>query len=153
MKLSDLTLHRLNDDGDSTIGILKLGNKFQCYTLEDRFNTVKIPGETRVPAGRYEIKYRTVLSGLTQRYRDRFKWFEWHLELQDVPGYKYVYIHAGNDAGDTDGCILVGQSQTTNVGSRQGYIGHSSEAYEILYKKIGEMITKGDPVFIDIVDE
>lgn len=152
-KLSDLKLVRLNDDGDSTIGIMKVGGRFQCYTLEDQASIIKIKGETRIPAGRYEIKHRRVLSGLTQTYRKRFPWFTWHLELQDVPNFTYVYIHAGNDDDDTDACILVGQTQMTNVGSRNGYIGSSAEAYEILYRKLEKMFAAGERVFIDIVDE
>ena len=150
---TELELLRLNDNGDSTTGVLRRDFKFECYTLEDQFQQSKISGETRIPAGRYEIKFREVLSGLTQTYRNKYDWFTWHLELQDVPGFQYVYIHIGNDDDDTDACILVGDSQSSNANMQRGFIGHSRNAFKRLYLELSRTLNSGQKVFITIFDE
>lgn len=150
---TNLKLLRLNDNGDSTIGILFKDNNFECYTLEDEFRELKKSGETRIPQGRYEIKERKVLSGMTKKYRSRFDWFNWHLELQDVPNFKYVYIHAGNTDDHSDGCLLCGDSQTTNRKMNNGFIGKSTDAYKSLYLSVVRDIATGKRVFVDVVDE
>lgn len=149
----ELDLFRLNDDGDSTIGFLKKDSSFECYTLEDQHQNSKVKSETRIPSGRYEIKHRKVLSGLTKHYRKKYDWFEWHLELQNVPDFKYVYIHIGNDDDDTDACILVGNSQISNTKKHAGFIGNSTAAYRDLYTDVTIALSSGERVFITIHDE
>jgi hypothetical protein len=105
----ELRMLRVAESDDATLGVLYNGTNFVCYTLEDEFRQEKIRGETRIPSGEYEIKFRKVLSPATERYRDKFDWFTYHVELQDVPNFQYVYIHIGNDDDDSDGCILVGE--------------------------------------------
>lgn len=149
----ELDLQRLNHDSDSTIGYLKKNNKFECYTLEDQPQEQKIRSETRIPAGRYEIKKRKVLSGLTKKYREKYDWFEWHLELQNVPNFKYIYIHIGNDDDDTDACILVGYTQTANVKMQTGFIGKSTPCFKNLYLDICRSLDSNEKVFINVKDE
>jgi hypothetical protein len=103
-----LQLKRIANGPNSTLGYLTVEGGFMGFTLEDQYQEVKVKHETRIPAGRYQIKFREVPSPMTQRYRQRFDWFNWHLELQDVKGFDNVYIHIGNDDDDTSGCILVG---------------------------------------------
>ena len=56
MKLKVL---RFSSQEDSTSGLLfedtDLGLKFLCYTLEDERRALKVKGETRVPAGIYNL--------------------------------------------------------------------------------------------------
>jgi hypothetical protein len=118
--------------------------------LEDQFNEPKIPGETRIPAGRYKIELRTE-GGMTKRYAERFpdlhKGMLW---LQDVPGFEYIYIHTGNNDDHSDGCLIVGDTQSQNITAR-GEVGGSVSAYRRLYKEILEAMASGD-VFITIED-
>lgn len=130
-----LHLLRYSDDGDSTQGLLFVDGVFQCYTLEDEERSIKVKGETRIPEGTYEVKQRKVISGLTQKYRDKYPWFDFHFELQDVPNFKYVYIHIGNYDDHTDGCILVGDIGYNNK-VQEGAIGSSRNAYKRLYRKL-----------------
>jgi hypothetical protein len=135
---------------ESTLGVLYLNNAPECFTLEDEFRAEKIPGETRIPAGEYKIDLRRVDSPMTQRYRLKHSWFSWHLEIQDVPGFKYVYIHKGNRDDDTDGCLLVGDGLTTNQHDQDGYVGPSTGAFKRLYTKVRQAIEDGDTVKIKI---
>lgn len=145
----ELYLTRKTKTDNSTIGELETRNGFQCYTLENLPHDPKIDGNTRIMAGRYPVKFRKVLSAKTAHYRKKFPWFTWHLELQDVPNFKYVYIHIGNFAKDTDGCILVG---TTHLKGKN-YISDSTTAFTELYSVLQDELEKGGEVWINIVDD
>jgi len=142
----NLVLKRKRNNGDTTIGNLRDGF-LSMHTLEDEPREVKVKGETRIKAGTYEILERKVISPKTKKYRNRFPWFNWHLELQDVPNFKYVYIHIGNKDEDTDGCILVGEEASGNR------IIRSTEAFSRLYHYIMGALNSGERVFISIIDE
>lgn len=105
-----LNLKRLQNNGVATIGSLRLCDVHLCYVIEDAPRPEKIKGKTRIPAGRYKIAFRKY-GGFHNKYSDRFP--DMHkgmIELQDVPDFKYILIHIGNFHGDTDGCLLVGES-------------------------------------------
>ena len=59
MKLKVL---RFSSQEDSTSGLLfddsEIGLRFLCYTLEDERRSLKVKGETRVPAGTYKLVLR-----------------------------------------------------------------------------------------------
>lgn len=77
----DLYLYRLSSGKHTTLSVLykelpfnsvNLKKKeFLCFILEDEHRNEKKSGETRIPAGRYEITLRTV-GGFHQRYSNRF---------------------------------------------------------------------------------
>lgn len=151
----ELLLTRISSGVEATLGNLfeKADTDaltFQCYTLEDQYNEPKIPGETRIPAGRYQIKLRTE-GGMHQRYTERF--LPWHggmLWLQDVPGFTFIYLHVGNKDDDSEGCILVGDGQISNVIDR-GMVTTSVSAYRRLYEKIHPAIMN-EEVWLTIED-
>lgn len=126
---------RFSDDGDSTTSLIFIDEKFFCFGLEDEAREVKVKGETRIPAGTYDLGIREEVSGMTKTYREKYPWFEWHLHVKEVPNFEYVYIHTGNTDEHTDGCLLVGN---TLVGNRvdDGFVGDSRAAYEEFYKKV-----------------
>ena len=131
-----LTLYRYAHGKDSTAGILRDSDgNFLGYVVEDEFRERKVAGETRIPAGKYEIKFRKVASPKTANYRQRFDWFNWHLELQNVPGFDYVYIHVGNDDDDTEGCLLTGW-QAYRRDDGEYTIGRSTDCFRSLYAKL-----------------
>ena len=151
----NLILHRYSDNGNSTQGLLfnrdNAKMEFLNYTLEDEQREVKVRGETCIPSGLYEVKFRQVLSDKTKSYRGLFSWFSWHLHLQDVTGFKYVYIHIGNDEKDTDGCILV-QDAANNNQVKDGFNGSSRSAFKRLYEQVSEELNNGNKVFIKVKD-
>ncbi|MDG1950302.1 MAG: DUF5675 family protein [bacterium] len=137
-----LEVLRYSSKDESTLGLLfdvTDGREFLCYTLEDEHRDVKVKHETRIPAGTYNLKLRE-WGGTHERYKKRFKNIhEGMIEILDVPGFTHILIHCGNDAKDTSGCLLLGNSQTENVVSN-GFVGESSAAYRRIYPLIANSI-------------
>lgn len=150
-------LQRYSDNGNSTLGLLHMGergavSKLQGYTLEDEARAVKVKGETRIPAGHYELKLRKELTPLTQKYRERFAWFSWHIEITGVPNFSNVYVHVGNKEQDTDACVLLGDGANNNMVT-DGLISNSVEAYRRWYAQVFDCLLNNGEAFIEIRDE
>jgi len=148
-------LFRFQSGKDATLGALfaltelpaATEPSFRCFTCEDESRPVKVKGETRIPAGRYEIKLRAA-GGMHPKYASKFPGLHrGMLHLQDVPGFEWVYIHIGNDDDDTAGCILVGDG--AHVG---GTLSESTVAYRRLYGVVSNAILAGEPVSIEVRD-
>lgn len=146
----ELIVQRISENGESTIGALFINGKFECWTLEDEYRTHKVFNETRIPEGTYEIKLRTV-GGHHLRYKELFKFHKGMLELQDVPNFKYILIHIGNEDDDTAGCLLVGDTANNNK-LANGFIGNSGNAYKRLYPKVLKAIKDNEKVTITYKD-
>lgn len=128
-----LNLERKWFTAKSTIGVLTVGrdHEFECYTLEDTVRDKKVPGQTAIPEGVYEVTIGW--SPKRQRY------VPW---LKDVRDFTAIQIHTGNTPEDTDGCILVGQRRA------EDRIMESQAAYKALYSKIEGWIAAGERIFI-----
>lgn len=146
-----ITLLRYVDDGDTTLGLLFYNGKFYCYTLEDTFRETKVAGQTRIPKGTYKVGFNKSLTGLTQKYRNKYPWFEYHLHLKNVPGYEGIYIHVGNYHQNTEGCILLADG--IGAGSSQLMVTHSQQAYKRFYLQIKKILDREEQVRICIKDE
>ena len=86
---------------DATNGLMYIDGKFECYTLEDQYQAVKVMHETCIPEGTYDIKFRKV-GGFHQKYSARYKNAHYGmLELQNVPGFQYILIHPGRSEEHT----------------------------------------------------
>lgn len=149
----NLWLRRFSSQEDSTLGLLFVQGEFFCFTLEDEERNVKVAGETRIPKGTYFVKKRMVESPLTIKYRKRFpSFFDFHLELQDIPGFQHVYIHIGNDDDHTDGCILVGDQVKSNIVDEENNLLSSTAAFKRLYNLISDALEDGQKVMIKVTD-
>jgi len=148
MQAMKLLVLRYSDNGNSTAGLLLINGTFFCYTLEDEHRDKKVAGETRIPDGVYELKYRNVESPLTLKYREKFDWFKYHLHVQDVLGFTNIYIHIGNRELNTDGCLLVGNTINNNQ-REKGFLASSTAAYQTLYDVVGAALDAGEPVAIE----
>lgn len=128
---------------NTTIGELFVDPKnegdcgFQCYTLEDRYRgddpADKVPGATCIPCGQYEV---------TIDYSPKFKVDMPH--VMNVPGYEGIRFHAGNDATDTEGCILVGQERAPDR------IELSRPAYANLCQRLRVALARGEKLMLRI---
>ena len=152
----ELEALRFRSGKEATLGLLLDitggAKKFLCFTLEDQFQPVKVSGETRIPAGRYEVTLRTT-GGKHSKYGARSP--DMHggmLWVRNVPGFEYILIHVGNDDDDTEGCLLVGDTSVQNVTGR-GMIGGSGNAYERIYPLIADRLAAGEKVFITYTDQ
>lgn len=135
-KATILLCKRLWYSDKSTISELFIGNEFQCAVLEDPVREVKIPGETAIPYGTYEI----VLS-----YSDKFNLL---LPLMlNVPNYSGVRIHSGNIPQHTEGCPLTG-TYDPNV---PDFVSESRKAFSALFPKIKTAMEFGK-VYWKVID-
>lgn len=140
---SDLTLHLLREEcgPHATLGKLFIDGSWKWYTLEDRLHDgPKIPGETCIPAGRYQI-----LMTLSVRFGRIMP------QVINVPGFTGVRIHGGNTDKDTKGCILVGGGCKVGAG-RDPMIHDCAPALQDVYAVIDRTTTAGFKVWIEIVN-
>ena len=144
----NLTLERMTSDSDATIGALYAEGEFQCFTLEDEFRLNKVPQETRVPAGTYQIKLRSE-GGMHPKYAAKFPFHKGMLWLQDVPGFDWIYIHVGNTDKHTAGCILVGDGAMARAANMS--LQNSVDAYTRLYRQVVDHAAAGG-LSITIID-
>ena len=113
-----LTVTRIWHTNLSTCGMLDVDGVFQCYTLEPRANQSQ--GKPYcIPEGTYD---------LLLQYSLHFNCTTPH--LQNVPGFSEIEIHWGNFPKDTEGCTIVGQTQTPD------FVGFSKNAFLALMQKL-----------------
>ena len=89
---------------------------------------------------------------MTERYRAKYPWFTWHIEIMNVPEFENVYVHIGNTEKDTDACVLLGDTANNNVVG-DGFVGGSTEAFKRWYLQVTAHLEAGGESFIDIRDE
>ena len=135
-----LELHRVKQTGKNTQGSLFIDGVFECITLEDtvRPDGVKVPHETAIPAGTYDVILAT--SPKFGRIMPR---------LLNVPNFDGVLIHPGNTEEDTWGCILVGGSFTYDEITG----GTSSTAYQTLFNKLMAAHCRNAKIAITITND
>ena len=131
----ELKVNRTDFTPKSTIGDLLIDGQWECHTLEDavRGPGIKIPGQTAISQGRYEIIIDRSM---------RFKRMMPH--ILNVPLFEGIRIHSGNSAADTAGCILVGENKI------KGRLINSRAWEGVLTEKIEAAIAAGDKVYITI---
>jgi len=152
--MEDLTVKRFEEYEGSTVSNLSFDGVDYGYSLEDGHNDPKVPGETRIPAGRYKLGLRKV-GGFNKRYTDA-SWIpegvhKGMIEILDVPGFTYILFHTGNTKEHTDGCILCG-AYFEKKGEDGFFVGSSRKTYLRIYPKIVGKLIAGEDVYITITD-
>ena len=144
-----LTVVRHQFGTDATNGMLFINDIFECYTLEDQYQAVKIINESCIPEGTYDIKFRKT-GGFHAKYTERYKNAHYGmLHIQDVPNFTYILIHTGNTDEHTSGCLIVGETQQDLEISKDGFIGSSTTAYKKMYAKVAGQLLQGKKVTIE----
>lgn len=145
----ELVVDRFYRSAGYTLGKFSAAKQFLCFTLEDPYSPVKVAGQTRIPAGRYEMVLRPEGTKY-QKYLTKFG--DWQrpgmLYIKNVPGFEWILIHPGNTAKDTEGCLLVGDQPSYLSGS----ITNSASVYRTIYTEISEVIKRNERVFIEYQD-
>ena len=134
-----LQLERKYLKPEYTIGQLKVDGNFFCDTLEDQVRDLsrekKVPGQTAIPAGKYEV-----IVNISPRFKRKLP------RLLNVPGFEGILIHRGNTPEDTAGCILVGENKA------KGKVINSTP-YELrLTEMIERAQTAGEVITIEITE-
>jgi hypothetical protein len=134
----DIILKRTTFTEHSTIGEMYVDGVFECYTLEDRTRApgVKIPKETAIPYGRYQL----VLD-----YSPKYKRIYPH--ILDVPMFTGIRIHPGNTDIDTEGCILLGRVKVLNK------VLFSRMAFDSFLVKLSEALLIDKAAMITIISD
>lgn len=153
----DLTLERYHSDKTTSIGLLfvdlpeDMHREFRCHILEDEPREVKVAGETRIPAGVYDMALRTE-GGMHGRYLDRFgDMHKGMLWITGIPNFDWVYFHPGNDESHTDGCPLVGNGVYLHDDGKWK-LSSSTDAYVRFYPPVAQAIMAGGPVRLAVID-
>jgi len=98
-----LRVERGIDDGKSVMGQLFVDDVWECWTLEPS-NDAAYPC---IPEGTYPIELL---------FSPRFGEITPH--IQGVKGRSFIELHPGNSPTDTEGCVLVGETESADwVGS------------------------------------
>ena len=145
----NIVVDRFISDAESTISRISVDGRFVCFGLEDEHRTFKVPGDTRIPAGNYQVLLRTEGSThqkYVKRYGDKHHGM---LHIQQVPGFEYILIHTGNREHETDGCLLVGMQAVTAKGDMS--ITQSRVAYQLLYDMVWREAAERN-LWIDVQD-
>jgi hypothetical protein len=130
-----------------TLSRVLIDGKQECFGLEDEFRSVKVAGDTRIPAGTYPLRLRKE-GRYHAKYVAKFSWHLGMLHVRDVPGFEFILIHIGNNEKDTEGCLLVGKARDYKTMT----ISSSAVAYEAFYKKVVKEVIKGG-VTIEYIDK
>ena len=89
---------------DRTLGELFTPDGYFCDTLEphriDWTKEKKVKGKTAIPEGTYKVEL-----AWSKKWGKTMPWIRW------VPNFSGIQIHVGNTPKDTEGCILVGDSE------------------------------------------
>lgn len=125
---------RVAQGKQSTLSQLYINGIFQCYLLEDKIRELKIPSQTAIPTGVFELKLNT-WGAKNVDYKKAFgKLHQGMIEITGLPNFSFVYIHTGNTIKDTAGCPLCGFGFQFVDGDFQ--VSQSIAAYKMIYPKL-----------------
>lgn len=136
------TQFREESKGETTLSKLYLGLDYICDILEDQVREIpgvpvaewKIHSKTAIPVGNYRITAEN--SG---------KFGPNTLTVNNVDGFDYIRIHGGNDAENTEGCLLPG------VRVSNTYVTHSQDNLTKVKKLVLPELEAGEEVWWEIV--
>lgn len=133
----------------STVSMLFVNGLHTAFVIEDGYNEIKIPGETRIPAGVYNLKAR-YHGKFHSDYKRKFG-HDFAIEIEGVEGFSDVLIHIGNTIRDTRGCPLINLGFKIDKATRT-YVGiESTTAYKDFYNELSLELKAGNKVALFVV--
>jgi hypothetical protein len=143
----NLFLKRRQSTAKTTIGDWHLrtdaGDRLICRSCEDivRPTGVKVPGQTAIPAGIYEV-----VMSRSPRFSSIFGVDVTTPEILNVPGFTGVRIHPLSTAAESEGCIGPG----LKVRADGEGVEASGWAYGLICALIGGALAQGEQVFLEL---
>ncbi len=139
-----LLLVRDAPDVEHTYGVLSVGKKIVCQTMEPGTNDVSAP---RVPAGFYFCVPHGWEPNSSFRYKRTWALIGEIVSHQPMPGVPRaaVLFHSGARDEHTLGCVLTGVSRGLSRGGPGLINSYVGEAMDVMRKIIGE-----SPFFLTI---
>jgi len=150
----EVNLDRYAETDNSTASkfTIKGGNGeclFACFCLEDGFRDPKVPGETRIPAGRYRLALRDY-GRFFREYSAEYGEKHFIIELCGVPNFTAILIHRGNTVLDTAGCLIIGEQITFNKATGNYELLYSKKAYKPVHDLIVSELLAENEVWITV---
>lgn len=160
--LKEITVIRQKGQKDWTLSsFIANDNSFKGVGVEDEKREIKVFGETRIPAGTYNLELTPSPKFSKEYYRDdqgnliiakdwfygspelkeKFKWQHEAIHVMNVPNFTSILWHWGNSDLDSHGCYLVGSVFGKTKG-RDGVI-NSRKKYAEIYPIIWRAIRSG----------
>jgi hypothetical protein len=134
-----ILVERFDSGSNDTLGRVYIDGVLKCFSIEDEKRTVKVRGETRIPAGTYKVCFYDSPSHGKKS-----------LMIKDVPGFSYILIHTGNTEDDTFGCLIVGKRIGTLNNKRA--VLDSKTAFKEIYSLIAPALDRSEDVTIKYMD-
>ena len=150
-----ILLQRVACKPNYSIGKLYINGQYFCDTIEDtdrgldnsmteqEIRSLKIPSETAIPTGTYNI----TLNVQSPKFKSKaaYAFCQGYLpRLLNVKGFDGVLIHIGNTQNASAGCILVGQNKVV------GQVINSTVTFQKLYAVLDTANKKGEKISITI---
>lgn len=136
-----LKLTRKPSNAQATLGEMTVDGFPFCETLEDPVRELgpngegKVYGQTAIPAGTYRVAINWSV-----------KFQKKMIAVLDVPHFTGIRIHSGNDAGDTEGCILLGHTIDGPNAIHGG-----SFMLPLLFALVEDNLAAGETVTLEVV--
>lgn len=133
----ELLLQRIWDDPECVIGSMEIDGSPECFTLEKPLlfeGQENIHCKTCIPEGRYPV---------ISSYSPKFGRMMPHINA--VPNRFHIMFHWGNQASNTDGCVLVGETRVNDT-----MIGMSRNAFEELDGKLKSAWANSEEIWLEI---
>lgn len=143
----EIEVLKIDETPDSTLSQMRIDGKFFCFVLEDGYRDKKEPGQSRIPHGSYNLVRRTV-GGFYEDFKRRFG-HAFSIELENIPGFRFILIHTGNTVRDTAGCLLVGD--TAGFDGFNFILKGSATAYKSFYAIVQKSFDRGENVVCHVL--
>lgn len=140
----ELYIERGPSTPKSTIGKFYVNGIYECFTMEDPIRERKIATKTCIPAGRFRVK-RTMSKRFKRMLPLIFNRDDFSVVAPNGDRWEGVRIHPGNDADDTDGCILPGR-----IRMNADCIANSRSAFDTIDARIMMAEKNGEEVWLTI---
>jgi hypothetical protein len=139
----EFIVHRDKNTPKACTGWVEMAGEPECFCLEDTIRKLgpngegKIPGQTGIPAGRYQI-----IMNMSNRFKRIMPL------VLNVPFFTGIRWHSGNTDEDTSGCLLLGTDWIAD-----DYIKGGKIQAPRTYQKIQEALDAGGEVWVTYLDE